>query len=166
MYVVCAWSFLPSTTVWIRKKRLAFLQILCLYCVIKYCSHTIDITNLCSTYVYIVTTFCQITKTDLKTFKSLHRSRNGIGKTLQSFWKMMSRQRLARNQDLDKQRLIHMFIRYYCMKLADLFKNKYSNLVIKKPGYYKIYQIFSEDSIRVWSLFGISYSLLIASVFN
>ena len=103
-------------------KRLAFLQILCLYCVIKYCSHTIDITNLCSTYVYIVTTFCQITKTDLKTFKSLHRSRNGIGKTLQSFWKMMSRQRLARNQDLDKQRLIHMFIRYYCMKLADLFK--------------------------------------------
>ena len=87
-----------------------FLQILCLYCGIKYCSHTIDIRNLCSTYVYIVTTFCQITKTDLKTFKSLHRSRNGIGKTLQSFWKMMSRQRLARNQDLDKQRLIHMFI--------------------------------------------------------
>ena len=108
-----------------------FLQILCLYCGIKYCSHTIDIRNLCSTYVYIVTTFCQITKTDLKTFKSLHRSRNGIGKTLQSFWKMMSRQRLARNQDLDKQRLIHMFISLHevgwtsCSLLLCLWLSKY-----------------------------------------
>ena len=106
-----------------------FLQILCLYCGIKYCSHTIDIRNLCSTYVYIVTTFCQITKTDLKTFKSLHRSRNGIGKTLQSFWKMMSRQRLARNQDLDKQRLIHMFILLHEVGWSS--QNKYSNLVIR-----------------------------------